>query len=126
MKTMFWLRLFLVPYLLTLIVEEAAALLWGYRSGKDLLTVLWVNTITNPLVTLLRYLSAQFLSSLEMRTGILIVAEILVVLSEWLLFRSFLSKGKHFFWFSLCLNAASYGAGLWLGPIALRLLRGIL
>ena len=123
---MFWLRLFLVPYLLTLIVEEAAALLWGYRSGKDLLTVLWVNTITNPLVTLLRYLSAQFLPSLEMRTEILIVAEILVVLSEWLLFRSFLSKGKHFFWFSLCLNAASYGAGLWLDPIALRLLRGTL
>ncbi|MBR3401267.1 MAG: hypothetical protein IKG67_03390 [Parasporobacterium sp.] len=123
---MFWLRLFLVPYLLTLIVEEAVALLWGYRSGKDLLTVLWINTVTNPLVTLLRYLSAQFLPSQEMRMGILIAAEILVVLAEWLLFRKFLSKGKYFFWFSLCCNAASYGAGLWLGPLLLRLFRGII
>ena len=117
---MFWLRMFLFPYLITIVIEEAAALLWGYRSGKDLLTVLWINTVTNPLVTLLRYLSAQFLPSQGMRTAILIAAEILVVLSEWLLFRKFLSKGKHFFWFSLCLNAASYAAGLWLLPLVRR------
>ena len=117
----FWLRLFLIPYVLTLVIEELATLIWGYRSGKDLATVWWVNTVTNPLVTLIRYLLTQNVHSSEARTWIMIAVEILVVLAEWRLFQRFLSKGKHFFLFSLSLNAASYGAGLLL-PVILQLL----
>ena len=118
---MFWLRLFMIPYLLTLVIEELAALIWGYRKGKDLLTVWWVNTVTNPLVTLIRYLLTQHLHSANTRTWILIAVEILVVLAEWRLFRRFLGKGNHYFLFSLSLNAASFGAGLLL-PVILKLL----
>ena len=121
---MFWLRLFGIPYLLTLVVEELAALIWGYRKGKDLATVWWVNTVTNPLVTLIRYLLTQHVHSSDARTWILIAVEVLVVLAEWLLFRRFLSKGKHFFLFSLSLNAASYGAGLLLPSILGLLVAG--
>lgn len=119
--TAFWLRLFLIPYLLTLVIEELAALIWGYRKWKDLATVWWVNTVTNPLVTLIRYLLTQNVHSSDARTWILIAVEVLVVLAEWLLFRRFLSKGSHHFLFSLSLNAASYGAGLLL-PVILPLL----
>lgn len=114
---MFLLKLFLYPWLATLAAELIVALLWGYRKGKDILTVLWINTITNPLVTLIRYLSAQYLPSRNLQTVILIVAEILVVLAEWRLFRRFMSKGRRFFVFSLTMNAASFGLGLLLPSI---------
>ena len=118
---MFFLRFFLIPYLITIFVELILAVLWGYRSRRDLLVVFLVNTLTNPAVTALRYLSGQKVPSATLRTVILIVLEIAVLLSEWKLFQKFLSKGRHFFLFSLSLNAASFGAGL-LVPILLQLI----
>ena len=84
--------------------------------------VFLVNTLTNPVVTALRYLSGQTVPSEALRTVILVVLEIAVLLSEWKLFEKFLSKGRHFFLFSLLLNAASFGAGL-LVPLLLQHMR---
>ena len=116
---MFLLRLFLIPYLLTLFVEEIIALLWGYRNPRDLLVILLVNTLTNPAVTALRYLSGQMVPSVAWRTVILAVLEIAVLFSEWRLFRRFFRKGRYLFLFSLILNGASFGAGF-LVPVLLR------
>ena len=119
---MFYLRLFLIPWFATLIIEEIVSLIWGHRTIKDVLTVVWINTITNPLVTLIRYVCAQQIPSQGIRILILVAAEILVVLAEWRLFRKFMSEGRYFFLFSVVMNAASYGFGL-LVPSILILLR---
>ena len=119
---MFVLRLFLIPLLLTILVEEIIALIWGYRSRRDLLVVFLVNLVTNPAVTALRYLAGQYLPAPIHRTLILIFLEILVLLAEWFLFRRFLSKGRHFFLFSLTMNAASFAAGFLL-PVIMTWLR---
>ena len=117
---MFLLRMFLIPYILTVLTEEIAALIWGYRSVKDLLTVLWINTVTNLSVTALRYGSNQLFHSQTASILTLIVLELAVLLCEWRLFRRFLSKGLYFFLFSLIMNAASYGAG-YLLPVIMPL-----
>ena len=122
---MYLVRMFVISYLLTVVVEEIAALIWGYRKAKDLLTVLWINTVTNPVAVGLRFLSAQFVPSQIWRTMIILVVELGVVLAEWRLFRRFLSKGKYPFFFSLTLNAASYGSG-YLIPLLLPLIMKLL
>ena len=115
---MFLLRMFGISFLLTVAVEEAGALAWGIRKVRDLLTILWINAVTNPAIVALRYLSNQTISSQTCRTLILLMLEVLVVLSEWLLFRHFLIRNRHSFLMSVTLNAASYGAGL-LFPVIL-------
>ena len=109
---MYWVRLFLIPWGLTVVVEELASLCWGCLSRRDFLTVLWVNTVTNLPVTALRLLMNRFPVSPAGRTALVLVLEVLVLITEWLLFRRFLKNCRHPFWFSLTLNAASYGAGL--------------
>lgn len=116
---MFWLRLFLIPYIVTVIVEEVVALIWGYRSLRDLVTVFWINTLTNLSVTALRYLFNQWLPYPGVSAVVIIILELLVLLCEWQLFRKFLSKGKYFFLFSLVMNGCSYGAGF-LIPVILK------
>jgi len=110
---MFFWRFFLIPYLVTILVEMILSILWGYRTRRDLLTIFLVNTLTNPLVSALRYLSGQMVPSAALRTVILIVLEIAVLLSEWKLFQKFLSKGSRsgLFLFAFVINAASFGAG---------------
>ncbi|MBQ9030531.1 MAG: hypothetical protein IJ106_03645 [Parasporobacterium sp.] len=118
---MFYVRLFLIPYLATVLAEEFISLLWGYRSRKQILTVLWVNALTNLPVTALRYLSGQWIGSGTLRTGILIFLEAAVVLAEWCLFKKHMGKGQYFLLFSLVMNAGSFGAGL-LIPVILQLI----
>ena len=118
---MFWIRLFAIPLLLTVVVEEIGALLWGARSLQDLLAILWINVITNLPVTALRYLSGQILPAPGWRTAIVILLELMVIWAEWKLFRRFLHSNRHSFLTSVTLNAASYGAGLLL-PVILALL----
>lgn len=118
---MFWVRLFMIPWALTVVVEEAGALIWGYRKPRDLWTVFWINTLTNPAVTALRYLCNQSPALFEQRTYVLVILELAVLFGEWALYRHFLSKGKYFFLLSLTLNAASFGAGLLL-PVVLSVL----
>ena len=118
---MYIFRMFLYSWLLTIIIEEAAAIIWGCRSVREILTVLWINTVTNPAAVGIRLLSNRYFPEQWMRTLTMIVVEITVVLSEWRLFRRFMNRGRNYFLFSVILNAASFGAGLLL-PIILRIL----
>ena len=121
---MYILRMLVTSWLVTVIVEEAIAAIWGCR-GKDLLTVLWVNTVTNPAVTGLRLLMNQTVPSSAARTVLLIIIEAAVLIAEWRLFRYFISGRRNYFLFSLSLNAASYGAGL-LMPAIMRMITVLL
>lgn len=109
---MYVVKMFLVPYIITIIVEIIAAIIWGIRRKRELLAVLLINTVTNPLVTLIRWIAAQHLRFQSERDLVLAAAEIAVLLGEWLLFRKFVKSTKHPFLMSLVLNAVSFGAGL--------------
>lgn len=97
--------------LLTIVIEITASLVLGLRK-KDLLNVLLVNTITNPLINCIHPLflfkygkSAQIIC--------LIILEILVVLTEGLIYKKVLNYKKiNGYSLSLILNILSYLAGL--------------
>ena len=111
----------LIPLGLTVIIEEIVALIWGLRTGKELLTVLWVNAVTNSLVTLIRYFSNQWIHFEGSGVITIIVLELAVLIAEWRLFKKFIPRLSYPFIFSLIMNAASYGAGLML-PVIYRAL----
>ena len=113
----------LVSLGLTIITEEIAALIWGLRTAKDLVTVLWINVVTNSLVTLLRYCSNQWIHFEGSGTVTIIVLELAVLIAEWRLFKKFLPRIHYPFIFSLTMNAASYAAGL-LMPVILQIMAG--
>ncbi len=89
--------------LLTLLFEGAFALAAGVRTGRGLLLVLLVNTLTNPPVVLL---STLFPSPL-----LKFALEAAVVLTEWLIYRRCADFLRRPFLFSLSINAFSYLAG---------------
>ena len=120
---MFLVRMVLDSLGLTILIEEIAALIWGLRTGKELITVLWVNIVTNSLVTLLRYVSNQWIHFNGSGVITIAVLELAVLITEWRLFKKFLPRISHPFIFSLTLNAASYASGLLLPVILEALIR---
>lgn len=118
---MFLIRMLLYPLGLTIIIEEIAAIIWGCRKIRELAAVLWINAVTNPLVTLLRYFSNQQIHFEGASVVTIVVLELAVLIAEWRLFKKFLPRLSHPFVFSLTLNAASYAGGLLL-PVFLKAL----
>lgn len=105
------------PLLVTLILEIFAAILWGVREKRNLLVVALVNCITNPGLNLFLLVGGIYFPYSVVRI-FLLGMELLIVLAEGCLFRSFLEKVKHPFLFSCCLNCVSF----FMGGILLRFL----
>lgn len=97
----------------TMIIEVPLAILLGVRSQKDIETVFWLNCLTNPiLVTILYFLMKTSLGDPALN-GILFLMEIVVVITEGMVYRLYLQrKPMNPFLLSFLLNAVSYGAGL--------------
>ena len=109
--------------LLTLAVELPLAFLLKVRGGKNLLIVVLVNLLTNPVVNYCYYWALRFFAADSIYT-ILFLAflELAAVLTEFLFYKLLLSYdrlGK--LKLSLLLNAASFAAGLLVSG-AIRLL----
>ena len=98
--------------ILTIVIEVIIAWLFGLRSKRELLTVLLINVITNPLLNYLITVNGYF--HLVSRTNLLILClEVVVVLVEWrLLVWVLRQKVKKMLVLSVAMNAASYLAGL--------------
>ena len=97
---------------LTLILELAGALLFGLRQKRDLLLVVLVNVLTNPLVVLICNLFL-ILSSVPIPWYWILLLEVMAVLSEGFLYHKGLSrKPIHPLLLSLILNGISYIGGL--------------
>lgn len=98
---------------LTLLMELALAAAFGVRK-KGLLIVLLANVLTNPLAVLAMKLVRSGLPALwyyPAEAGV----ELLVVLTEWGIYRAFQKEAPSLrrpFLLSLALNLVSYGAGL--------------
>ena len=97
--------------LLTIIIELIVALILGVRDKKDILNVILVNIITNPVVVVSQtILYIKFGYNVEM-IGIAIL-EVLVVIVEGLIYKKVLDYKKiNPFLLSLLLNAASFFIG---------------
>lgn len=94
---------------LTLVLEEAFALVWGLRGRRELGTVALVNILTNPPVVLLYHTAVGLLGwSALLVTAVLETAAVLV---EWRYYRLCSRQLTRPFWFALLANAFSYGAG---------------
>jgi hypothetical protein len=87
---------------------------WGFGTERDVLAVVAVNLITNPLLLWTTYMLTFFLNASPGGTIVTwLPLEVLVVLAEWVLLRWALKKG----WLqclklSLAMNGASFAVGL--------------
>lgn len=105
------LSLFIKPLLLTIILEGVVAYIMGLRSSKEQILVALVNIITNPLLV---YVSLFLMYHEGIQTGRVLtylVLEPLVILVEYLIYRSCL-KNRNCFVLSLILNIISIIGGL--------------
>ena len=103
------LRILAVSLALTLVLEEAFALVWGLRGRRELGTVALVNVLTNPLVVLLYHTAVGLLGwNAAVVTAVLETAAVLV---EWRYYRLCSQQLRRPLLFALLANAFSYGAG---------------
>jgi len=95
---------------LTIIFEVGFYLLIGKRNKKDLLLVILVNTLTNPVVVLLYWIA--FFNTNWNTTIIKAPLEIFAVLTEGYIYYKHAQTIKRPFIFSLAANAISFSLGL--------------
>lgn len=94
----------------TIVIELIMSLLLGIRNKKDILNVILVNIMTNPLiVSILMYITYNRLFN---TTISIIILEILVVLTEGFTYKKVLTFDKiNPYVLSLILNISSYFIG---------------
>ena len=95
---------------LTLVLETGFFLLVGKRNRKDLLLVVMVNVLTNPVVVLLYWLAFYYTN--WNTTIVKIPLEIFAVLTEWVCYKKYGQEFKRPLLFSLAANAFSFTVGL--------------
>jgi hypothetical protein len=95
---------------LTIVIEAAFFLIVGKRNKKDLLLLVLVNTLTNPVVVLL-YWILHFNTNRNM-TIVIIPLEFFAVLTEGVIYKKYAQSINRPFLFSLSANAFSYTLGL--------------
>ncbi len=102
----------------TVVIEVLGSLILGVRKKKDILNVILVNVLTNPVVVISSFLVNIF-GGLVLRNGVLLVLEVLVVIVEGLIYKKYLefSKIKPFV-LSGILNLVSWGLGVLINNMA--------
>ena len=95
----------------TVVIELIVALILSVRDKRDILNVILVNIITNPVVVMSQMLLYMNFGSNMEKIGIAIL-EVLVVLVEGLIYKKVLNYNKvNPFFLSLLLNASSFFIG---------------
>lgn len=94
----------------TIVIELIMSLLLGMRNKKDILNVILVNIMTNPLVvSILMYITYNRLFNITIS---IIILEILVILTEGFTYKKVLTFDKiNPYVLSLILNISSYFIG---------------
>ena len=100
----------LICLISTIVIELIMSLLLGMRNKKDILNVILVNIMTNPLVvSILMYITYNRLFN---TTISIIILEILVILTEGFAYKKVLTFDKiNPYVLSLILNISSYFIG---------------
>lgn len=104
-------KIMLVCLILTIIIEILTGIICGIRSKKDIINILLVNVLTNPIVVSLPfYMMLRY--GLKARYTAMIVLEILTVFVEGLVYSKVLEYKKiKPFLIALILNVSSYFIG---------------
>lgn len=94
----------------TIVIEIIVVLLWKLRTGRALLSVVLVNVITNPLLNYgLWFLS---LKGLKVTYATILIAEVVIVLVEWLLLMMLLKQPRlKLLLISVSMNVGSFAVG---------------
>lgn len=107
-----------IPYfivrslVLTIIIEVIVGIIIGIRTKKDILNVVLVNMITNPIVNIVP-ITLNVYVSLKARNISIYILEILVLFTEGLIYKKVLDYKKlNYLLISFILNLSSYGIGL--------------
>lgn len=109
-------KVMLICLVMTIVIECGIAIILGYRK-KDLLNVLLVNLLTNPIVSTLP-VYFNYYHGLKARNICLYILEVLVLIVEGFIYVKVLKRKKiNGFLLSLILNASSYFLGLLLNEI---------
>ena len=110
-----------VCLLLTVVLEESAALAVGVRKGFDLTVILFANTLTNPIAVFCD-LALQAYTDIS-RAVYVIIIELTVFITEALIYRKLLfTKKPSPFILSLILNGVSFVTGMLLSEKILNLI----
>ena len=109
-------KVMLISLTCTLVIETTLAFILKYR-GKDLLNVMLVNILTNPLLNSI-IVAINYYYGLTARNITLYILEVLVVIIEGFIYHKNLERRRiNGFILSLILNIASYGLGLLINKI---------
>ena len=109
-------KVMLISLICTIVIEVSVAFLLHYR-GKDLINVLLVNILTNPLLNS-SIVAINYYYGLKVRNTCLYIFEILVIIVEGFIYWKYLERKKiNGFLLSLILNIASYVIGLLINKI---------
>ncbi|MBQ8821295.1 MAG: hypothetical protein IJZ82_01500 [Lachnospiraceae bacterium] len=87
------LQMFGGSLLLTVFIEGLVGFLWGLRGKKNFILVILINFLTNPAAVLIYWLYRMYFAGTSLPVQILI--EIVVVMAEALIYRSF-AKDERF------------------------------
>lgn len=99
--------------LVTLLLELSYALVWQVR-GRDLLVIIWMNILTNPLVVLINYFTAS--AGFVIST---LLPELAAIAAETIILKRF-SKNIHFpILLAICINVFSYICGVFISYLLL-------
>ncbi len=103
---------YLLVLLLTIAIELFVAFLFEYRKKKEIISIVFINAITNPILNYLLLVNHHF-SIIKSQQLLIIFLEILVVIVEWrILVYALNQKNKKLFVLSLAMNSCSYLIGI--------------
>lgn len=103
---------YLVALLLTILIEVFVALMFGFRSKNEILSVILVNLITEPVLNYFLLINSYF-SLVAVNIQLLLLLETIVILVEWrLLVYALQRNSNRLLVLSLVMNLASFALGL--------------
>ncbi|MBQ9245102.1 hypothetical protein IJ182_02415 [bacterium] len=98
---------YIIPLLLTIIIELTIVYLLGFKNKKLLILVIIANIITNPVLNfIVGSFSFDFIE--------ILILEAIVVIFEGLFLKLLYRTNLPYFRLSFIMNASSYLIGLWL------------
>lgn len=103
---------YLLALFLTIVIELVIALFFGFRKKIEIIAIVFVNLLTNPILNYLLLVNNHF-SFFKTNLLIILFLEFVVVLVEWkLLVYALQGKTKKLLLLSLLMNFCSYIAGV--------------
>lgn len=101
-----------ISLFLTLMIEISLAAIVKVRDEENLITVMWVNVLTNPVVVFTANMTSILFDNYFITRAVIYFLEIMVVIVEGCLFKKYLKETKiNPYLFALYLNGISFLTG---------------